>query len=155
MNFYIRIRMAKTNKKLKKIHHCSVNNRNIWSQIVATDPSIVFLFSFFKMYIQNAAQWYNLNQYHVNKFLIRIKKTKQNKNKSHLLKHFSHTRNGEIKAIATNSDNWMDANAVIKERISHSFTASFEFPGVVARNYKTPEARGRLTGEKNEGRTPY
>ncbi len=28
------------------------------------------------MYIQNAAQWYNLNQYHVNKFLIRIKQTK-------------------------------------------------------------------------------
>ncbi len=61
--------------------------------------SIIFSFSF-KMYIQNAAQWYNWNQYHVNKFLIRIKKTK-----NHILKRFSHTRDCEIKGIATDSEN--------------------------------------------------
>lgn len=77
------------NKQIK-IHHCSVNNRNIWSPIVAINPSITFLFSFFKMYIQNAAQWYNLNQYHVNKFLIRI--NKQTNKKSSFKALFTYTK---------------------------------------------------------------
>lgn len=57
-NYYMRINMAKKTNK----HHCSVNNRNILSPIVATNSINNFnFFSFFKMYIQNAAQWYNLN----------------------------------------------------------------------------------------------
>lgn len=63
------------------------------------------------------------------------------------IKKPSHTRNGEIKAIAADS-NKTDANVVSK--------ATRLLENVFVLNCKTPETRGRLTGEnKNERRSAY
>lgn len=96
------------------------------------------------MYIQNAAQWYNLNS-------ISCKQISMIRKKSNLLKHFSQTRNSEIKAIATNSNNWT-LMQLLKGRMFAFLRLTFQVSLLSIIKHPKWEVDSL---EKNEGRTPY